>query len=78
VDVAAWLRGLGLKQHEAAFRADEIDANVLPRLTAEALKALGVTLLGHRRRLLDAIAEPGPNPTTVADVRSAPLPSAVG
>jgi hypothetical protein len=56
MDIAAWLRGLGLEQYEAAFHANEIDASVLPRLTAEDLKDLGVTLVGHRRRLLDAIA----------------------
>ncbi len=56
MDVAGWLHGLGLQQYEQAFRANEIDARVLPRLTAEDLKDLGVTLVGHRRRLLDAIA----------------------
>jgi class 3 adenylate cyclase len=56
VDIAAWLRGLGLEQYEPAFRANEIDARVLPSLTAEDLKDLGVTLVGHRRRLLDAIS----------------------
>ena len=59
MDIAAWLHGLGLEQYEAAFRANEIDASVLPRLTAEDLKDLGVTLVGHRRRLLDAIAALG-------------------
>jgi len=34
MDIAAWLRGLGLEQHEAAFRANEIDASVLPRRVA--------------------------------------------
>src|SRR5438874_8487922 len=56
MDVADWLRGLGLEQYEPAFRANEIDARVLPSLTAEDLKDLGVNLVGHRRRLLDAIA----------------------
>jgi hypothetical protein len=56
VDVSAWLHGLGLQQYEQAFRDNEIDARVLPRLTAEDLKDLGVTLVGHRRRLLEAIA----------------------
>jgi class 3 adenylate cyclase/predicted ATPase len=56
MDVAEWLRELGLEQYEPAFRANEIDARVLPRLTTEDLKDLGVTLIGHRRRLLDAIA----------------------
>src|SRR5712691_1680550 len=65
MDIAEWLRGLGLEQYEPAFRANEIDARVLPSLTAEDLKDLGVTLVGHRRRLLDAIAalgSPLPNP----------------
>ncbi len=56
---------LGLEQYEPAFRANEIDARVLPSLTAEDLKDLGVNLVGHRRRLLDAIAalgSPLPNP----------------
>ena len=56
MDVAAWLHGLGLQRYEQAFHDNEIDARVLPRLTAEDLKDLGVTLVGHRRRLLDAIA----------------------
>ena len=56
VDIAAWLHGLGLKQYEPAFRTNEIDESVLPSLTAEDLKDLGVSLVGHRRRLLDAIA----------------------
>jgi hypothetical protein len=56
MDVAAWLRGLGLERYEQAFRDNEIDEKVLSSLTAEDLKDLGVTLVGHRRRLLDAIA----------------------
>jgi class 3 adenylate cyclase len=55
-DVAAWLRGLGLGQYEAAFRGNDVDATVLPSLTAEDLKEIGVASVGHRRRLLDAIA----------------------
>src|ERR1700731_2401957 len=56
MDVAVWLRSLGLEKYEAAFRENEIDETVLPNLTAEDLKELGVTALGHRRKLLDAIA----------------------
>ena len=56
MDIANWLSGLGLAQYEPAFRENEIDAEILPNLTAEDLKDLGVTLVGHRRRLLDAIA----------------------
>jgi hypothetical protein len=43
MDVGDWLRKLGLEQYEPAFRANEIDARVLPSLTAEDLKDLGVT-----------------------------------
>src|ERR1700758_821326 len=56
MDVADWLKKLGLDQYEPAFRANEIDERILPSLTAEDLKDLGVGLVGHRRRLLDAIA----------------------
>ena len=56
-DVAAWLRGLGLERYEAAFRENAIDAGVLPGLTSEDLKEIGVAALGHRKRLLEAIAE---------------------
>ncbi len=59
MDVAVWLRGLGLERYDQAFRDNEIDEKVLPGLTAEDLKDLGVTLVGHRRRLLDAIAALG-------------------
>ena len=56
MDIAAWLEGLGLRQYEQAFRDNEIDAAVLPELTADDLKDLGVNLVGHRRKLLGAIA----------------------
>ena len=55
-DVGGWLLNLGLGQYEAAFRENEIDAKILPSLTAEDLKDLGVLIVGHRRKLLDAIA----------------------
>jgi hypothetical protein len=55
MDVGGWLRRLGLEQYEAAFRENEIDDAVLPSLTAEDLKDLGVGVIGHRRKLLDAI-----------------------
>ena len=51
-----WLRSLGLEEYEAAFRDNKINERVLPSLTAEDLKELGVAALGHRRILLDAIA----------------------
>ena len=55
MDVAVWLRSLGLEQYEGSFRDNAIDSTVLPRLTAEDLKDLGVRIVGHRRKLLDAI-----------------------
>jgi class 3 adenylate cyclase len=55
MDLGEWLRSLGLERYEAAFRENEIDETVLPTLTAEDLKELGVGALGHRRKLLDAI-----------------------
>src|SRR5258708_19360984 len=56
MDLGGWLRSLGLGQYEAAFRENAIDDTVLPNLTAEDLKDLGVGIVGHRRKLLDAIA----------------------
>jgi hypothetical protein len=55
MDVGGWLRGLGLGQYEALFRASEIDADILPELTEVDLEKRGVPL-GHRKRLLRAIA----------------------
>jgi len=56
MELGGWLRSLGLERYEAAFRENEIDDTVLPSLTAEDLKDLGVGIVGHRRKLLDAIA----------------------
>jgi hypothetical protein len=55
MDLGGWLRSLGLDRYEAAFRANAIDADVLCDLTDQDLEKLGV-LLGHRRKLLRAIA----------------------
>ena len=55
MDLGVWLRSLGLDQYEATFRANEIDTDVLPELTEIDLEKLGVPL-GHRKRLLKAIA----------------------
>jgi class 3 adenylate cyclase/predicted ATPase len=55
MDVGDWLWGLGLERYEAAFRENKIDDTVLPSLTAEDLEDLGVGVIGHRRKLLDAI-----------------------
>ena len=58
MDIAAWLQDLGLQRYVQAFRDNDIDAEVLPKLTAEDLISIGVTSVGHRRKLLDAIASP--------------------
>ena len=55
MDVEDWRRSLGLGQYEAAFRENAIDGKVLPKLTAEDLKDLGVIIVGHRRMMLSAI-----------------------
>jgi len=73
MDLAEWLRALGLEQYEDAFRDNEIDWKVLPSLTADDLKEIGVVPVGHRRRLLDAIAALG-----AAEATSAPAPAAAG
>jgi class 3 adenylate cyclase len=57
MDVAAWLEGLGLGRYAQAFRDNDVDAEVLLRLTAEDLAGLGVASIGHRRKLIDAIAD---------------------
>ena len=44
MDVVVWLRSLGLEEYEAAFRENEIDERVLPKLTQEDLKEIGVGL----------------------------------
>jgi hypothetical protein len=71
MDIAGWLRSLGLEQYEAAFHENAIDFSVLPDLTDQDLEKLGV-LLGHRRKLLRAIA----NLETLAKGASAPAVAA--
>jgi len=81
MDVAVWLRGLGLERYEAAFRENEINERVLPNLTQEDLKEIGVGPVGHRRMLLEAIAAlpadtggsaPAANVATTSNAPSAP------
>ncbi|TIN34976.1 MAG: hypothetical protein E5Y32_29850 [Mesorhizobium sp.] len=57
MDIEEWLRSLGLQQYGTAFRENNVEAEVLLRLTAEDLKDIGVSSVGHRRKLLEAIAE---------------------
>ena len=74
MEIAAWLRQLGLEQYEPAFRANEIDWAVLPKLTSEDLREIGVVPIGHRRRMLDAIAALA---SERAAARDTPLPTPV-
>src|SRR5215471_14789787 len=76
MDVLGWLRNLGLEQYEAIFRDNHIDASLLLSLTNEDLKEIGVASLGHRRKLLGAIADlraeqaraaVGPTPVAVSE-----------
>jgi SAM domain (Sterile alpha motif) len=71
VDVAAWLRDLGLKRYEPTFRENEIDWDVLPELTESDLEKLGLPL-GPRKKLLKAIAA---LPTETRAVGTDPMPS---
>jgi hypothetical protein len=81
LDIGTWLHGLGLGQYQAAFRDNDVDAEVLPELTAEDLISIGVTSVGHRRKLLAAIAALNPNhllPTPARHPKSetrTPMPS---
>src|ERR1700730_10113024 len=77
MDVAEWLHGLGLGHYAPAFAANDLDGEVLPELTADDLIGLGVTSIGHRRRLLAAIAalrREAPQPV----VETAPVTAASG
>jgi class 3 adenylate cyclase len=72
MDVGGWLRSLGLGKYEAAFRENDVDETVLPGLTHDTLKDLGVASVGHRVKLLDAIAAlraeastPAPSPSDI-------------
>jgi class 3 adenylate cyclase/predicted ATPase len=83
MDIVVWLRSIGLEEYEVAFRDNKINERVLPNLTQEDLKEIGVGPVGHRRILLDAIValrNHGSAQTplvTVATARpSAPTPTA--
>ena len=62
MDIDGWLRGIGLAQYAEMFRANDIDGELLGRLTNDDLKDIGVASFGHRKKLLEAIAELGSAP----------------
>ena len=75
MNVATWLKDLGLERYATAFQSNAVDIELLPRLTAEDLKDLGVILVGDRRSLLDANADLGADGNATAApprLRSAP------
>jgi class 3 adenylate cyclase len=71
MDVEAWLQSLGLERYVPAFRDNEIDWEVLPKLTSDDLREIGVAAVGHWRKLLDAIAALGA-PVAVVDASGPP------
>ena len=72
MDIARWLQDLGLSQYEQAFRDNAVDAETLARLTPDDLKEIGVSAVGHRRKLLDAIADLNSAAETAAGNGSGP------
>jgi hypothetical protein len=62
MDIEAWLETLGLGQYARAFAENDVDFTILDQLTDADLKELGVASLGHRKRLLGAIAARAPMP----------------
>ena len=73
--VTDWLKGLGLGQYAQAFRDNDIDCDVLPELTADDLIGLGVTSIGHRRRLLAAVKALEKSPTSEVALPASPTTS---
>ena len=72
MDIGYWLRTLDLGRYEQAFRDNEIDEQILPSLTGEDLKEIGVGPVGHRRKILEAIAELSPGKPSSGLQPSAP------
>src|SRR6516225_10271385 len=78
MEVAAWLRGLGLERYALAFRDNDVDGKVLRELTVDDLISIGVTSVGHRRKLLAAIALLGATASAAAATvapRETPAPA---
>ncbi len=57
--IRSWLESLGLPQYAEAFESNDVDEGILKTLSEQDLKDLGVASLGHRRKLLAAIASIG-------------------
>src|SRR5689334_13968798 len=76
VDIAGWLTGLGLEQYRQAFQENDVDGALLPRLTGDDLKDIGIASLGHRKKLLDAIAVLNDRPGSAAPSPAPPIAGA--
>ena len=64
-EMVDWLKALGLSEYAGAFAENGIDVSVLPHLTDQDVKDVGV-LLGHRRKILAAVGEiPGKSPIRI-------------
>jgi class 3 adenylate cyclase/predicted ATPase len=75
MDIEAWLRALGLGEYEQVFRDNAVDAEVLPKLTGDDLREMGIVAVGHRRKLLRAIATlPDDSPAARASAWSSGRP----
>src|SRR5215469_13893555 len=76
MDIVAWLRELGLEQYAPAFAENHIRPELLPELTSDDLKELGVASVGHRREILAAIARSRAAPSDSAVVSEPEAPAA--
>ncbi len=75
MNVAAWLRGLGLERYTQAFADHDIDADTLDQLNGADLAEIGVKSVGHRRMLLEAIAALDEAKPLQAAVPATPAPA---
>ena len=79
MDIDGWLRRIGFAQYAEMFHANDIDIELLGRLTNDDLKDIGVVSLGHRKKLLEAIADlvSAPAAAPAPPVMPAPIPATV-
>ncbi len=76
MQIETWLKGLGLERYAGAFEANDVTVDLLPTLTADDLRDIGVVSVGHRRRMLDAIAATPGRPSPAAPAQPPPEPLA--
>src|SRR5271170_7667115 len=75
MNIERWLEGIGLAQYAQLFRSNDIDGELLHRLTGDDLKEIGVTSLGHRKKLLQAVAALSAPSGATASIPAAPAKS---